>query len=571
MLICIILADTAFAAPTTPIIPRADIPILDPSRTEMRLQESIDRKTRKPFVPERVPLLQPKVTSQVHMQKVLRFRLDGMRVSGATVYTSQELASIYHKYLGKMVSFKDVEKIAHLITLKYRHDGYILSRAIVPAQKIDDGVLRIKIVEGFVSQVNLQGKVNSSALHMLRKYANKIQESRPLKYKVLERYILLANDLTGLKVQGVFSPAKHQLGGSVLTLIIKQKQFHGSVEYNNLGTRYLGPQQIEAYMQLHGVFGTADNIELYGVKTHPDKELNFVGGKYARPLGSSGGQLFLTANQTRTNPGFLLEPLNLDGKNDMWMAGVKYPFIRSRAQNLYFGMDFKWIDSRTMFSRLPLFADRIRMLRVSGSYDFIDSYQGVDNLAMVMSQGLPIFNASRQDDVVPQTRSDAKRSFTKFNVEMTRLQIFNRYISGLLSFAGQYTNDPLLAAEEFGFGGEYWGKGYDPSEILGDRGIAGKAELMFNTYPGFSLLHYIQYYLFYHAGMVWNIGDYEFQSAQQAGSSAGLGMRMHFTKNFSGNFELAKPLTRKVLTEQQAGHSGKGIRGFFTIKADLEG
>ncbi|HIF33642.1 MAG TPA: ShlB/FhaC/HecB family hemolysin secretion/activation protein, partial [Planctomycetaceae bacterium] len=72
-------------------------------------------------------------------------------VDGSTVYSGRDLLPLYENFLGSEVSLTDVFQIARRITVKYRGDGYILSRAVVPAQQIQAGVVTIDVVEGFVS------------------------------------------------------------------------------------------------------------------------------------------------------------------------------------------------------------------------------------------------------------------------------------------------------------------------------------------------------------------------------------------------------------------------------------
>ena len=52
-----------------------------------------------------------------------------------------------------------------------------------------------------------------------------------------------------------------------------------------------------------------------------------------------------------------------------------------------------------------------------------------------------------------------------------------------VSVRGQYSAVPLLSSEEFSFGGNVSGRGYDPSEISGDQGVAATIELRYSGLP----------------------------------------------------------------------------------------
>jgi len=63
----------------------------------------------------------------------------------------------------------------------------------------------------------------------------------------------------------------------------------------------------------------------------------------------------------------------------------------------------------------------------------------------------------------------------------------------------QYALEPLLATEQFAYGGaqQALGRAYDPAEIIGDRGMAGSLELRMNLSPEKRFWQAMQLYVFY--------------------------------------------------------------------------
>jgi hemolysin activation/secretion protein len=144
------------------------------------------------------------------------------------------------------------------------------------------------------------------------------------------------------------------------------------------------------------------------------------------------------------------------------------------------------------------------------------------------------------------------------------LQGLSPRFSLYVTLHGQYSTQPLLATEQYGVGGPDIGRGYDPSEITGDKGVSGKVELRFDTIPGLKLLNTIEWYVFYDAGMIWNNDNISLPGKQDL-TSAGLGARLTFFPNLTGNLFVARPLTRKVAVMSALDHNANQPRGFFQL------
>jgi hemolysin activation/secretion protein len=88
-----------------------------------------------------------------------RFVLQRFRVTGNTVFSEPELTGLVREYVGKEVSFADLEQATARISRYYREHGYRVARAYIPAQVIKtDGVVEIAVIEGRYGKVNLNNR-----------------------------------------------------------------------------------------------------------------------------------------------------------------------------------------------------------------------------------------------------------------------------------------------------------------------------------------------------------------------------------------------------------------------------
>ena len=124
----------------------------------------------------------------------------------------------------------------------------------------------------------------------------------------------------------------------------------------------------------------------------------------------------------------------------------------------------------------------------------------------------------------------------------SRLQPLTGKIRFYVAVTGQYAWSPLLSSEQFGFGGEPFGRAYDSSELTGDNGMAGMTELRYSV-PEFIPHLTSEAFAFWDLGRVW---DHDATGDAENAASAGIGLRVMHENGLSGSLTLAQPLTRDV-------------------------
>ncbi len=553
------------ADPISGIAPQ-DYPKFDPARLKERMAPPEEAGTGSYVKPQprekinKVEVREPPSKPAVETLPVIKFKLTKIIIDGITVYKKGELVQYYKPYLNKDISFQDLQNIANDITARYRKDGYMLSRAIVPAQEIKAGEVDIQVIEGYISEIYIEGDVSSKIRADINKCGEKIKQMRPLQINKLERYVLMLNDVPGLTAKTVLSPASNNLGAAELTFVIEQKRAEANFSYDNRGTLYMGPDEAIGMVSVRDFIVGADNLSLQTVDTPTHSELRCIQVLYGFPLGINGWRVNFEGNFTETNPGYSIKELDIVGRSKTWNIEIEYPLLRSRTKNVWVYGEFEWLDTYTHFKESTVFKDQIRSLKFGASYDFIDEYKGGNLIGFEISKGLV---HSPFNQVPPLSRPKGRSDYLKTAANVSRYQSLGDRFVLLLAGSGQWSfNQQMLSAKEFAFGGQQFGRAYDPSEIAGDSGIVGKIELRANTYPNLRFLQQIQCYTFYDIGVMWSVGVDE---VKNSGSCLGGGLRTTFDNHFYGNIELTKPLTTPVDTQVSSGVNGKGWRLFYSL------
>ena len=222
----------------------------------------------------------------------------------------------------------------------------------------------------------------------------------------------------------------------------------------------------------------------------------------------------------------------------------------------------EWKNARTDILAEELYDDRLRILKAGLNFNATDSWAGYSVLDVHYSQGLNLFGV-REAGSINLSREDGRPDFKKFEMLAGRIQALPWNLELYAIVSGQYSFDPLLSSEEFGFGGGQVGRGYDSSEITGDRGVAASVELRYNTEaPLFGKTLTLQPYAFYDIGKVWNID--EDAKDKVSAASVGLGTRFNFGNDWSADLNFAVPMTRSADNEPKY-QNDLGARVLFSL------
>jgi hemolysin activation/secretion protein len=233
-------------------------------------------------------------------------------------------------------------------------------------------------------------------------------------------------------------------------------------------------------------------------------------------------------------------------------ARLKYPFIRTRSLTDTGRMTFDINNVDSSNNIEPDRHDRIRSARLGNRLEFLDTLLsvGYNVIDVEASQGLDIWGA-RPDSAINMSRANADPDYFKVAGEAQHLQRITENLNFLTGVSGQWSDSILYTSEEFGVGGTNYGRGYDPSEILGDSGVAGKLELQWNDPYKFKLPFDVknQFFAYYDVGRVWVNDPTSSSLARASVASVGFGVRSTIDEVTSLGLMVGFPLTKTVGTE----------------------
>jgi hemolysin activation/secretion protein len=508
-----------FSGAAPAIAQQAIQPGFDPRQTEKRFDELESRQTQPARSGLRMPqFARPSAAGDTRPQ----FELRAVIITGATALPSAALAATYQPYVGKKVSQADLAAIASGIGDLYRAAGFHLSRAIVPPQDIVDGRVRIKVIEGGITEVALKG--DDAERFGVRPMLAPVLAEHLSRLATLERQLLLINTRPGVRIADT---AIEEIGGPTgrFRLVVELKTWHiyTSFGIDNLGSSSVGPWQTYAAAAFNSYLLPGDTFALNLSTTPGDpRELAFGRLSYDVPVGTDGFRIGASALYSDVRPGDYRRLFNDSTTTESFeIRGSIVPLQSQRSWLvLTAAFDFTNAGESNVFG--PIYNDHIRTVSLTSDYRLQDNFGGNNYVTMTYRQGLGIFGASRfGDDWL--SHDGASANFSVLDFWFTRYQTPSDSWSVKVAAAGQMASGPLFLSQQFYLGGLAFGRGYGSAEISGDNGVAGSFELRFDQKLNYRYLSGYQLYSFVDAGAAWNDG-FSYNDGL-ALTSAGAGVR----------------------------------------------
>lgn len=468
----------------------------------------------------------------------LKFVLRDVVLEGVQAYDVEIFRPLFAGLIGQQTNLATLFQIADQIGTRYRDDGYFLSRALVPAQTVKDGVFRIQVIEGYISDVQVEGDVGAAEA-LIQSYLDRLKDIRPVSLADVERYLLLANDIPGIAVQGNFRRSTSAVGSAQLVATATRKPFDAFAAVDNFGSHSIGPVAMSAGGAINSFTSFGERLSASILTSVPFREQRIGQIGYEQRLGASGLVVNANASYGVVHPGALLLPLNVRGDTTRLTVGGRYPLIRSRDLSLTLLGGFDYVNANTDVMSTAFTRDRLRVFFAAANLAMRDSLGGATAFSTRVRQGVDVLGASTEDSQL-LSRVGGSGVFTTVRADLSRIQPLFSDVDAYVAAAGQYSPRTLLASEEFSATPLSFGRGYDPADLSGDRGIGATVELRYTLPLGFSFLESLQFFTFADYARVWN--RLPSPSAEYL-YSAGGGVRATFAHWLSGNIEVAKPLS----------------------------
>ena len=451
----------------------ADTSRLRPPRLPLPTTPKFDLRIESP---EKSPV--PKAVDDI------TFEFKAIDLEGLEYYPRSEIDKIFSPLIGQKISLNELRIATEKLEKKYKDDDFFLVRVIIPPQEVEDGVFKVKVIEGYINNVFVEGGNKHSRAKILS-IVKKLENKKPVDLKSLERALLLLNDLPGISGNGVLRQGSDIGSSELLVTINPPPPTSYMLTLNNGASKTMGQYSTN----INATYTNPEypsSISLgfsSAIKNDDDQLFNPIlkafNGTYSTSLGEDGMVFSLGAVFANAQPQGSIKSLGILSKSYSVAPRIRYPIKRSRSESFYVEGGLNVARSRTFLLDSSTTEDKLTVADVVFSMTNDTWLGGSTQLNFTVAQGLDLFGSRGESTQVPgPSIANFKQTFLKYKFNGNHTLPIKKINSKLkLSAQTQWTNDKLLAGEQITFGGPSIGRGYDGGAIAGDKGLGLSIEI----------------------------------------------------------------------------------------------
>jgi hemolysin activation/secretion protein len=472
--------------------------------------------------------------------------VERFEVTGSTVFKPEQFAELLKSYTGRPITLAELFQARAAVTDFYVGKGYITSGAYIPPQKLEGGVVEIRVVEGGLEDIKVTGTNRLKPSYVRRRL--EIATQPPLnRDRLLEALQLLQLNPLIQNLAAELS-AGSRPGTSLLEVKVTEADVVDlQITLDNGRSPNVGTDRRQIQFNHGNLLGLGDALSLSYTNTDGSNAFDF---SYTVPTNPRNGSVSLaigtaTSRVIRPEP---FDQLRIRSESTYYELTLRQPLMQTPTQEFAIGVTATHRDSTATFNPFG----------ISGDIPFPTS--GSDNDGKTSITALRFFQewVKRTSQSVFAVRSQFSVGLDALDSTINAAPPDSRFVAWrgqvqwvrllapetLLLLRGdlQFADRPIPGVEQFGLGGIQSVRGYRQDALLTDNGIFASAEVRVPIvrFPRASgILHLTPFLEF---GTGWNRSGGQADPDPSTLLSVGLGLRLQLNDNLTARLDWGIPL-----------------------------
>jgi hemolysin activation/secretion protein len=412
-----------------------------------------------------------------------RFDVLEFVVEGNTVLGAVEIERAVYRHLGEKRTVADVEQARAALERAYQRSGYPTVLVDIPEQRVDGGIVTLRVTEGRVDRVRVTGARYYSQGRIIAQVPALVPGEVPY-FPQVQQELATLNRGEDRQVTPVLRPGRGPGEVEVDLKVDDALPLHGSIELNDRYSYDTERLRLGANLRYDNLWQLGHSIGFNFLTTPQDfSEVNVYALTYVIPFAASGNALALYGVRSDSDVASIGD-VNIVGRGSI--AGARYVMpLRAAApfsHTAIAGVDYKDFDENlrtgaqgftTPISYTPFvvqYAGNLRDPAAAWQYTV-----GANFSVRGLSDDV-IDCGGQQLNEFACKRFGAKPSYIYLRGELTHTRALPAGYQFFGRVSGQAAGQPLIANEQFPIGGVESVRGYTEFEFAADYGYSAALE-----------------------------------------------------------------------------------------------
>jgi hemolysin activation/secretion protein len=476
-----------------------------------------------------------------------KFEIRRYVLEGNTLLSQDAADRVLAPYVGPSKDFGDVQRALEALQGAYQSIGYGGVEIRLPEQELERGEVRFVVIEVKVGKVTIEGNQHFKAANIRRSVPALREGTTPNSREIAES-IRLANENPSKQSAVLLRGSEREdlVDATIRVTDIDPERW--SMTLDNTGNENTGRGRLGIAYQHANLFDR-DHVLTAQFITSPTKikEVSVYGVGYKIPLYARGDSVEFVAGYSNVDSGTVQDLFLVSGQGSIF--GARYnqalPKWRELEHKLVYGLDYRAYQNQVAPEGTPgsLVPDAtVHPFSLTYNASLRSTGQDLSFYAN-FTQNIP-GGTDGQDE-------DFKKLGARFGVGSAGYRLFRggfNYVRVVkadwqfrANFNSQYTDDALIAPEQFGLGGADSVRGFNERYVANDKGYRTTLEMYTPDVAksvGFGEGR-LRFLAFYDTGALRR--NYTQPNEQEAVNldSGGLGVRLNYRTNLTARLDVA--------------------------------
>ncbi|WP_145590103.1 ShlB/FhaC/HecB family hemolysin secretion/activation protein [Yersinia aleksiciae] len=409
-----------------------------------------------------------------------------------SVGSHKELQALITPWLGRALTFSDLQTMVLAITRFYRQQGWIATQAILPPQRVRHGSVVVRVIAGRLDklEVSNQSRLNTpfvtaviesnSCSKQVGLFGEKDCAVSPAELSRIERIALILNKMPGVAASLALKPGTQSGTARIYADIMPGQIAMGYLGTDNQGNDYSGHNRLFVGGAMNNMTGWSDPLRADLILS---SSTDVFSGQldYNFPINSYGTRAAFDYSHLNYTLNWLFEALDAHGYSDIWGINLRYPWVRNSAMRI--DVNAGYYNTRVRDSLIIIPEQKCNLN--TGEF-------GVGGSFSPLSLGLSHFNFVGTaghlslDDEYSQSMNNItgiSGDFARFNYRIGHDQGLVPYFFFFNQLSGQMASKNLDSSQKLLLGGPLAIRAYGIGEGSVDKGSLFTTELRARGQP----------------------------------------------------------------------------------------